>query len=298
MTQERISSQVTLPSRFIEIDGHQLHYVEAGQGRPILFLHGVPTSSYVWRNVIPHVATLGRCIALDLIGFGRSAKPPIEYTLSEHIHYVEQFIKQLHLQNLILVMHGWGSVIGLDYAMRHETNCAGLALYEPFLHPTTPHELSLPYQETLHTAKQVDSIFDEADNGLAFIDHVIPQSTLRKLSDEEMACYREPFMPAGSAKPIAQYIRELPTGNGDSAADSIIARYSKQLSQSHLPKLMLYSVPGFMTSFATALWAKENLPKLEMIELGEELHMAQESYPSIMGESISVWLQSVEQIKR
>jgi haloalkane dehalogenase len=298
MNQERISTQFTLSSHFIEIDGNQIHYVETGQGRPILFLHGVPTSSYIWRNVMPHVATLGRCIALDLIGFGRSAKPAITYSITDHIYYVEQFIKQLNLQNLVLVMHGWGSVIGLDYAMRHQTNCNGLAFYEAFINPNTVDEISLPYQETLQATQNAGITLEADQNGLAFVDLVLPQSTMASLSSEIMTYYREPFAQAGSALPIAQYIKELPNGSGQSPADVIITQYSKQLAQSPLPKLMLYSVPGLITSFASAIWAKENLPHLEMIDLGEELHMAQESCPAVMGESLSVWLQSIEQIKR
>lgn len=298
MSHEGISSTPNSSSKFIDIDGEKIHYIEMGQGRPILFLHGVPTSSYIWRNVMPHVASLGRCIAPDLMGFGRSAKPNIEYSITDHISYIEKFIQQLGLQDLVLVMHGWGSIIGFHYAMRHENNCAGLAFYEAFLHPINTSDVSLPHQETMASAREMSDTSSLEENALMFIDAVIPQYTIRQLTTEEMQHYREPFTQPGSAKPIKQYIKELPTGSGGSPADKIITAYSEKLAKSRLSKLMLYSMPGFMTTFASASWAKEHLSHLEMLDLGEELHLAQESYPHVMGQSISVWLQSIEQDKR
>lgn len=129
---ERTSDKVNIPSHFIDVHGAKMHYLESGAGRPILFLHGIPTSSYLWRNVIPQLSSLGRCIAPDLIGFGQSARPNIPYTVFDHIKYIEGFIEALNLKRITLVMHGWGSVIGLDYAMRHEKNCRGLVFYEAF----------------------------------------------------------------------------------------------------------------------------------------------------------------------
>jgi haloalkane dehalogenase len=128
------------------------------------------------------------------------------------------------------------------------------------------------------------------------VDHILPQSVMRVLTNRELEAYRQPFMEKGSGKPILQYIKELPNGQGKSNVEKIIADYSKKLTKSKLPKLMLYSVPGFITTIATAMWAKENLPNLEIVDIGEELHLAQESYPQLIGETISVWLQGVEQM--
>ncbi len=112
-----------------------MHYIDEGSGDPLLFLHGNPTSCYLWRNIVPHVSTLGRCIALDLIGMGQSDKPDIEYRFFEHVRYVEDFIEKMKLENLTLVIHDWGSAIGFHYAMRHENNVQGLAFMEAFLGP-------------------------------------------------------------------------------------------------------------------------------------------------------------------
>lgn len=285
-----------ISSNSVEIDGSKIHYLEAGSGRPILFLHGIPTSSYVWRNVIPYLSSLGRCIAPDLIGFGQSDKPNIEYTLEDHIKYIEAFIEKLNLKKVTLVMHGWGSVIGFDYAMRHESNCMGLVFYESFLRTTTSDDISLPYQEQLTSFADQENAYDIVMSGSAFVDTVIPQNIIKQLSNDEMNHYRKPFLQEGAGKPILQYLKELPKGDGKSAIDQLIANYSKKLTQSQLPKLLLYSIPGFITTIATVMWAKENLPRIEITEIGEELHLAQESYPEIIGETISIWLQGIEQV--
>jgi haloalkane dehalogenase len=296
MTSERISNKLVYPSKYIEVNGSKMHYVEAGEGNPILFLHGVPTSSYIWRNIIPHLAPLGRCIAPDLIGFGKSDKPSIEYTIFDHINYIESFIKQLNLKNITLIMHGWGSVIGFHYAVSHEKNCNGLVFYEAFLRTLSTGDNSLAFQEQVLELSD-ESIYDAAVTGSIFVDKILPQNVMRELSEEEMERYREPFKAAGSAKPILQYLKELPNGNAQDKIAALIEDYSEKLTQSYLPKLMLYSTPGFITTFATAMWAKENLPNLEIADLGEELHLAQESCPDLMGEIISVWLQGVEQMQ-
>lgn len=295
MATERISAQFAYPSKYVEVDGSKLHYVEAGEGDPILFLHGVPASAYVWRNVIPHLTSLGRCIAPDLMGFGHSDKPNIDYSIHDHIKYVEKMIDVMGLKNVTLVMHGWGSIIGLDYAMRHQANCKGLVMYEAFLRVVDNDALSLPFQEQLNELTAMETAEAIMADGVSFVDRVLAQQVMRKLTDEEMTHYRQPFTASGTGKPLVQYLQELPRGDGQGDVDHIIANYSQKLMKSNLPKLLLYSVPGFITSVSTLMWAKENLPNLEMVEIGEELHLGQESHPQLLGESISVWLQAVEQ---
>src|SRR5438046_7934253 len=119
MTKTTISAEFPYASHYVDIDGSRMHYIQEGEGDPILFLHGVPGSSYVWRNVIPHLATLGCCIAPDLMGFGGSDKPTINYSIKDHIIYLSKFIEFLGLEKIVIVMHGWGSILGFDYAMRH-----------------------------------------------------------------------------------------------------------------------------------------------------------------------------------
>ena len=296
MTTERISSKQTYPSKYVDVLGSKMHFIEAGEGDPILLLHGVPTSGYVWRNVIPHLTALGRCIAPDLIGMGRSDKPDIAYTVFDHIRYIEKFIETLKLKNLVIVMHGWGSVIGFDYAMRHEKNCKGLVFYESFLRSLdNAEEPSLPFQEQIIKLQDEESMRELIVDGATFIDKIIPPIVMRHLSEEELENYRQPFVAEGATKPILQYLKELPKTTVNTKIDELIANYTKKLTQSSLPKLMMYSVPGFVTTIATVMWAKEHLPNIEIVDIGEELHLAQESNPELLGETISIWLQEIEQ---
>jgi len=287
-------SAIKLQSKHVNIFKTQLHYLEAGIGDPILFLHGVPTSSYVWRKIIPYLSNLGRCVALDLPGFGDSAKPAIEYSIFDYIKYVNQFIETLNLKNITLVMHGWGSLIGFDYAMRNESNCKGLVFYEAFIRPLCD-DFSLPLQEQLSELQSADAEFDVAVHGDLFVDKIVSQSIIKQLTHEEMNQYKKPFIEQGSGKPLAQYMKELLQKPDKDKVNDLINSYMKKLIKSSLPKLMLYSIPGFITSIATIMWAKEHLSHLEIIEIGEELHLAQEAYPEQIGETISVWLQGVEQ---
>jgi haloalkane dehalogenase len=294
MLSEKISSDFPYESHFVEIDGSKLHYIEKGSGDPILLLHGMPTSSYIWRNIIPHLATLGRCIAPDLIGMGQSDKPNIQYSIFDHIRYINTFIESLGLKNITLIMHGWGSIIGLNYAMNHEKNCKGLVLYEAYLRTLDGEYLSLPYQEQLYELQE--NHFDIVANGAHFVDQVLPQLVLRALTQDEMNRYRKPFEGEGSGKPLQQYVQEILPNNSEKL-NQLINDYSEKLRKSKLPKLMLYSVPGFITTIATIMWAKEHLNPLEIADIGEALHCAQETNPDTMGETISVWLQGVEQSK-
>jgi haloalkane dehalogenase len=284
-----------LEAKYVDIYGAKMHYTEAGEGDPILFLHGVPTSSYLWRNVVPHLTSLGKCIAVDLIGFGQSAKPNIDYTISDHIKYIEKFIEVLDLHKITFVMHGWGSVIGFDYAMRHENNCQGLVFYEAFLHSLRNIDLSLPFQEQLIDLETLEHTTDITTHTDMFIDRMIQQVVIRRLTNEEMQNYRQPFMQQGASKPVLRYLQELSGPKEQAVLNKLITNYSDKLCKSKLSKLMLYSIPGFITTMATVIWAKEHLPNLEIVDIGEEMHLAQETCPQLIGETISVWLQGVEQ---
>ncbi|MDR3491169.1 MAG: haloalkane dehalogenase [Gammaproteobacteria bacterium] len=278
-------------SHFIEVHGSKMHYTEEGAGNPILFLHGMPTSSFLWRNIIPVVSSLGRCIAVDLIGMGKSDKPDIDYSFSDHVRYIEKFIEALNLKNLIIVMHGWGSVIGFDYAMRHENNCRGLVFYESYLQPLIGKDISLPLQEQILSINHKNDDTDIA----TVVNTMMKQGVMESISEDIMNHYTAPFSQKNAEKVLHQYAKEL---SQKTQLNNFISSYSKKLMHSKLPKLMLYSVPGFITPMSTVIWAKENLSHIEIIDIGEELHFAQESNPTLMGEAMSVWLQSIEQLKK
>lgn len=293
--EERISDELIYSSNYLEVLNSRIHYLEVGTGDPILFLHGVPTSSYLWRNIIPYLSSLGRCIAPDLIGFGQSDKPDIIYSIQNHIEYINQFIEKLALKNITLVMHGWGSLIGFHYAMSHEKNCKGLVFYESFLRPLHDTDFSLPFQEQLINFQSEENVDALLSNATLFIDKTFPQNVIRQLSENEMENYRRPFKEKGAGKPIVQYLKELSMKNDHQTVNSIIESYSNKLIHSSLPKLLLYSVPGFIATIATVMWAKEHLSHLEVVDIGEELHLGQESRPDFIGKSIGIWLQAIDQ---
>lgn len=295
MTKEKDVSSASYSSSYVDVDGVNIHYIEAGSGKTILLLHGVPASSYVWRNVLPYLADLGHCIAPDLVGFGKSDKPDIAYTVHDHIRFINRFIETLKLTDVLIVMHGFSSLMGLDYALHHESNCRGLVFYDAFLRPMQGDNVSLPFQEQIVELREAFVEFDPAKTGVHFVDQMISQEVMSQLNDADMAHYREPFLQAGSVKPIMQYSFDAPCGDGKSEVDLLVQRYSEKLCQSQLPKLLLYSIPGFITTIATVMWAKSHFKNIELIDVGEELHLGQESNPEMIGESISAWLQGVEQ---
>ena len=148
MTTQKISVDFPYQSHYISVHGSKIHYIDKGEGDPILFLHGNPTSSYLWRNIIPHLTSLGRCIAPDLIGMGKSDKPDIEYRFFDHVKYIEGFIEQMGLKNLTLVIHDWGSGLGFHYAMGHENNVKGIAFMEAILMPISWDQFPEEMRET------------------------------------------------------------------------------------------------------------------------------------------------------
>lgn len=294
MTQPMTPLDLNMASHQIEIDQVPLHYLEAGTGNPILFLHGVPASAWIWCDIFPYLRELGRCIALDLPGFGQSGKPNVGYTLTQQIALLEKFIEKLKLNRITLVVHGWGSIPGVSYAMRHSEKLAGLVLYESWLCPPRDQWLSLPYQEYISYWQTEKNLQFVATNGIQFASQVLQQIAMQPLDENNLAHHCAPFLQTGSGQSLYQYLIESSCGDGTRVADQFIAEYSQKLCQSKLPKLLLYSIPGFVTTIESLVWAKANLPRLEIAEVGEDLHFAPHSQAKLMGETISIWLQGIE----
>ena len=171
--------QGELASSFAEVEASRMHHIEVGSGRPILFLHGNPTSSYLWRNILPRVSQEGRCIALDLIGMGRSEKPDIEYRFVDHARYLEGFVEALGLSDLILVLHDWGVALGLDYACRHASKVRAVAMMEGLYRPVSWDEQTWlnrwMFRRLRHPVKGHKMIVDRN----FFIEKVLPMMTVR-----------------------------------------------------------------------------------------------------------------------
>lgn len=282
-------------SKYVTVFGSKIHYLEQGEGDVILFLHGIPTSSYLWRNVIPPIAQHGRCIAPDLIGMGKSDKPThIPYRVFDYGLYVKGFIQALNLkENITLVLHGWGSVIGFDYAMRHEDKIKMLVFYESILRPITKWEmLALPEQELATTLYSLDRGADVILNSDYFMEKIFPAGMLRKLSPQELEEYKKPFQTPQDRKLLLQYLYDFPMGKNSADVNELIAQYSSRLQKSKIHKLLLYTIPGFNTTVDTLVWAKNNLKNVSLIDVGEDLHYVQETNPVLMGSTIARWLKA------
>jgi haloalkane dehalogenase len=281
------------PSKFIDVDGVPIHYVEAGVGDPVLFIHGNPTSSYLWRNVMPHVALAGRVIALDLPGFGHSGKSTAGYTLQDQQRYLDGFIEALGLANLTLVMHEWGAVLGLDYARRNEHNVKGVVLIEPILPPRFP----VASYDDLGPA---GSLFRRLRNPvegreLLIRDNMLVEDILangaltRELTEEEIAAYRLPFVDPAAREPILAWLSELPIAGEPARNVEAIERIGDWLQRSDLPKLLLYARPGSLVPPWAAAWMAEHYRNLEVIFVGYGMHYIQEDNPEAIGRNIVDW---------
>ena len=281
-------------SHFASVKCAQMHYYDEGAGDPILFLHGVPTSAYLWRNIIPSLMPHARCVAPDLIGMGKSDKPDIDYRLFDHIAYIDAFIETLGLKNITLVLHGWGSVIGFDYARRYPDNIKAIAFYESYVQPVTDwNQLSLPVQQIATLLDHPGASYRAVMKQNYFVEKILPRSVIHQLSEDTMDHYREPFLTLESRKSIWQYVNDLPFGKGPKDVVDLMAQYSIFLQKSTMPKLMLYAVPGFITTMESVAWAKKNLPNIEMGCLDDALHLAQESKPEEFSNILLQWYQGI-----
>ena len=285
-----ISAEFPYESRFIEVNGSKMHYVEEGEGDPILLLHGNPTSSYLWRNIIPHLSPHGRVIAPDLIGMGRSDKPDIPYRFADHSRYLEGFIEAMDLKNVTLVIHDWGSGLGFHYASRHEDNVRGIAFMEALVRPMKWSELPSDFRMGFRLFRTPGIGFLMNQVGNFFVRQILPQAILRTLSDEELARYQDPYKTIASRKPVAQWPREIPIDGSPADMQQILSSYSEWLQRSEIPKLMLYATPGGIITADVATWVRERFPNLQSVPIGEGLHFVQEDEPDLIGEAIASWL--------
>lgn len=285
-----IPTECHYPSHFVSVKKSKIHYLEDGSGDPLLFLHGMPTSSYLWRNILPALSDKARCIAPDLIGMGASDKPKIDYTIFDHIQYIEGFIDALGLKNITLVLHGWGSLIGFDYARRHPSQVKAIAFFESHVRPTTDWEmLSLPVQQLATMLNKPGASYHAIVEQNYLVNRLLPNGVLRKLTPQELDHYKAPFPTPESRKPLWQYIQELPLGEGNTTVVKLIEKYSKWLQKAPQPKLMMYAIPGFITTIDTVRWAKDHICNLTLVEFQDALHFAQESMPDVFSRELRKW---------
>jgi len=294
-----ISSDYPFEPRYVEVFGSRMHYVEEGTGDPIVFIHGNPTWSYLWRNVLPYLVPYGRCIALDLIGYGRSDKPRMDYKWTNHAKYVEEFFRKMALNNVTLVLHDWGVSLGLNYAMRHESRVKAIAFMEGIF-KTFPQwkDFSTPEFRALFQKFREGGQGGEGWKLLVeenfFIEHLLSGGVGRRLSSKEMDYYREPFTITSSRIPIWSLARSVPVAGKPKEVWDGINEITERMKQSRLPKLLLYATPGGIVTADSVDWCRQNFKNFESVHLGPGLHYIQETTPHEIGRKIADWYRSLE----
>jgi len=294
MATSDISASFPFESKYVDVLGSKMHYIEEGSGDPILFLHGQPTSSYLWRNVIPHVTDRGRCIAPDLIGFGKSDKPDIEYRFFDHAKYVFGFIEALGLENITLVVHDWGAGLGLYYARQHPATIKAVAMMEPVI-ATIPGWDAFPPEmaEAFKGFRSPETGWELLVNQNIFVEQVLPGAIVRDLTDEEMNVYREPFLDPAHRKPVYRWPNELPiAGEPADTAEAVDANFA-WLQQTDIPKLLFHATPGIIIPPDAVGMFTSALSNLTTIDVGDGIHYLQEDHPHEIGEGIATWYGSL-----
>ena len=285
------------PKKRIDVLGKTMAYVEMGEGDPIVFQHGNPTSSYLWRNIMPHLAGQGRCIALDLIGMGDSDKledsGPDRYTLLEHREYFDAALRQLGVgNNVTFVIHDWGSALGFDWARRHPDSVKGIAYMEAIVGPVAtwdnwPEAARRVFQGFRSPAGE-DMVLEKN----VFVERVLPGSILRKLSEEEMEIYRRPFLQAGEdRRPTLTWPRQIPIAGEPAEVVQVVQDYADWLSESDVPKLFINAEPGAILIGVQREFCRSWPAQQEVTVRGN--HFLQEDSPDEIGQAISGWLQEI-----
>ena len=290
-----ISAEFPFESKYIEVDGSRMHYVEQGEGDPILFLHGNPTSTYLWRNVIPHLTSQGRCIAVDLIGMGKSDKPDIGYRFVDHYRYVAGFIEKMGLKNITLVVHDWGSGLGFHYAHEHSDNIRAIAFMEAVYKPMTWKGVAFGLKVAFKMMRAPFVGWMMVSVGNMFLKKMIPDMTIRKLSGEELRQYKSPYPSVGSRKPVRVWPQEIPFDGKPADVHRIVDGYSQWLQETQLPKLLMTFDPGVIIKAEEARWIAANFPNLTEVHIGNGLHYVQEDRPHEIGEAIADWHSQLSQ---
>jgi len=288
----KISTDFPFVSKYVDVLGSKMHFIDEGQGDPIVFLHGNPTSSYLWRNIIPYLKPQGRVIAVDLIGMGKSGKPDIDYQFEDHARYLEEFFEIMKLKNITLVIHDWGSVLGMHYASFHEDNVKGIAFMEAFVPPNVP----FPSYEAMGRIAPVFKKMRDPETGPemiinqnAFIERILPGSVMRDLTEEEHDYYRAPFTESKSRKPIYLFPNEVPIAGEPARTQQIIENYSNWMLETDMPFLHIYASPGSFNPPSVAQWLAENIKNIETSFIGGGLHYIQEDQPEAIGRAIADW---------
>ena len=277
-------------SLYQTIDGHRLHYIDEGQGPTLLFLHGNPTSSYLWRNVIKPLRGRYRCVAPDLIGFGRSDKPELDYRFLTHYHYIREFVAALDLKDVTLVLHDWGGPIGFRLAQHEPDRVARLCFMETFPFTFDWEEFPLAARPLFFAFRRHRLSYWLLQRHNLFVDLVLRFSTFRHLPRSVMAAYRAPFPDQRSRYPVRVFPGELPLNDRDTEARRAIEEIEQGLDGMPQPMLLLHFHPGAVLGRSRVAWLAQRLPDLEVVDGGRGLHYVPEDRPERIAQALDDWL--------
>jgi len=279
--------------RFVTALGKTMAYAEAGTGNPVIFLHGNPTSSFLWRNIMPYLQDKSRCVAPDLIGMGDSEKldssGPSAYRFVEHRRYLNAAIDALlgTTDRVTLVLHDWGSVLGFDWAYRNPDRVAGIAYMEGFVRPLQWKEFPAPSQPLFRSlrSKIGEELILEKN---IFVERILPASINRSLTEAEMTEYRRPFLLAGeSRRPTLTWPRELPIDGEPADVVEIVRNYANWMESNAIPKLFINADPGAVLVGPQREYCRTWPNQTEITVPG--IHFIQEDSPAEIGAALAAW---------
>ena len=291
-----MKSKPLAAKKTVKVLGKNMAYVELGAGEPIVFLHGNPTSSYLWRNVMSHVIDLGRCIAIDLIGMGDSDKlddsGPDRYTFAEHSRYLDAALDALGItERVALVIHDWGSALGFHWANRNRDAVRGICYMEAIVRPITWEEFPAAARRMFEGFRSPAGEQMVLERNL-FIEAMLPGSIMRKLPDAEMDEYRRPFTePGESRRPTLTWPRQIPIDGEPEDVVAIAGDYADWLSQSNVPKLFVKADPGALLTANTLEFCRAWPNQTEITVKGS--HFIQEDSPDEIGQALRSWIQTL-----
>lgn len=287
MTDQVIPAEDTHPRKRVAVLDSEMAYVDTGTGDPIVFLHGNPTSSYLWRNVIPHCESVGRCLAPDLIGMGQSGKTPTgSYRYADHVPYLDAWFEALEISNAVLVVHDWGGGLGFHWAARNPDRVRGLVHMEtivaPMVFASWPEEARNAFQ-----AMRSDAGEELVLQLNMFVEKVMPAGIIRTLDQETHDAYRKPFAEPGEGRrPTLTWPREIPIDGEPADVQAVVEAYGAWLAKSDVPKLFINAEPGRIMARGDNRAICRAWPNQREVTVAG-LHFAQEDSPHEIGEAVA-----------
>jgi haloalkane dehalogenase len=290
-----LSAKPYAAKKFADIDGRRMAYIDAGDGAAIVFQHGNPTSSYLWRNVMPHCAGLGRLVACDLIGMGDSDKlspsGPDRYRFVEHRRFFDAALEALGVKSdVTFVIHDWGSALGFDWANRHRDAVKGIAYMEAVVRPVSWEEWPEQIRPLFQGFRSPNGEGMVLEKNI-FVERVLPGSIIRKLTDEEMAVYRRPYLkPGEDRRPTLTWPRQIPIGGEPADVVEIAAAYADWMSRNDIPKLFVNAEPGAILTGAVRDFCRGWKNQTEVTVPGS--HFIQEDSAPAIGRAVADWMKA------